>query len=219
MIRPTQIICSARFQVVTSAVVRSVPAGAVLSVLVLVLAACSPGDIEEPATPQDAFWANLQGLCESAAEGELLQAPDQQIDPESDLLVHFWECGDSEIRFPLHVDDNRSRTWVFIRHDDQLELRHDHRNEDGSEEASTWYGDTTLDEGSPNRQEFATRRGESWAGWAVEIEPDVHFTYGTMRNGEFRHQLRFDLTTEAELPPMHWGHEVRPSQRPDPAGG
>jgi hypothetical protein len=185
------------------------------------LAACGGEDAETmPAeeavavAPQDAFWENLQGLCESAAHGDLLQAPDDQIDPDADLLVHFWECGDEEIRFPLHVDDNRSRTWVFIRHDDHLELRHDHRNPDGTEEDSTWYGDTTMEEGTANRQEFASMRGEVRAGWAVEIEPGVHFTYGTMRDGEFRHHLRFDLTREAELPPMHWGHDVRPSQRP-----
>ena len=192
-------------------------------------AACAPDDGEigedqiettattaadAPSSPQDAFWANLQGLCESAAHGELLQAPDTQIDPDSDLLVHFWECGDEEIRFPLHVDDNRSRTWVFIRHDDHLELRHDHRHEDGTEEDNTWYGDTTIDQGTANRQEFASMRGEVIGGWAVEIEPGVHFTYGTMRDHEFRHHLRFDLTEEAELPPMHWGHETRPSQRP-----
>lgn len=169
-------------------------------------------------TPQDAFWQSLQSLCESAAEGELLQAPDDQIDPESRLVVHFWECGDDEVRFPLHVDDNRSRTWVFIRHDDHLELRHDHRNADGTEASNTWYGDTTIDEGSANRQEFATVQNGVLGGWAVEIEPGVHFTYGTMRDGEFRHHLRFDLTEEVEIPPMHWGYETRPSQRPgDPS--
>jgi len=169
-------------------------------------------------SPQNAFWENLRGLCVSAAAGELLQAPDRQIDPDADLVVHFWECGDEEIRFPLHVDDNRSRTWVFIRHADHLELRHDHRNEDGTEERNTWYGATTLQEGTANRQEFATMRGEVRSGWAVEIEPGVHFTYGTMRDGEWRHHLRFDLTLPVELPPMHWGHETRPSQRPRSSG-
>ncbi len=199
------------------------------ALLAFALSACGPDDAREaeaPAdqetaaaeSPQDGFWANLQGLCESAAEGELLQAPDDQISPDADLVVHFWECGDREIRFPLHVDDNRSRTWVFIRHDDHLELRHDHRHEDGTEEDNTWYGATTISEGTANRQEFATQRGESIGGWAVEIEPGVHFTYGTMRDHEWRHHLRFDLTEEVDLPPTHWGHDVRPSQRPDPSG-
>jgi hypothetical protein len=195
--------------------------------LVLALPACAPEDGPDPdaapdpaveataASPQDAFWANLQRLCESAAEGALLQAPDEQIDPDARLVVHFWECGDEELRFPLHVDENRSRTWVFIRHDDHLELRHDHRHTDGTEEDRTWYGATTIAEGSANRQEFATVRDDGGiGGWAVEIEPGVHFTYGTMRDGEWRHELRFDLTRRVELPPMHWGHETRPSQRP-----
>lgn len=164
--------------------------------------------------PRDLFWERLQALCETAAEGELLQAPDQQILPGQRLVVHFWECGDDEIRFPLHVDDNRSRTWVLIRHADHLELRHDHRIEDGSEDTNTWYGATTLAPGSAGRQEFVTQRGEISSGWAIEIEPGVHFTYGTIRNGEWRHHLEFDLQNPIALPPMHWGHETRPSQRP-----
>jgi hypothetical protein len=168
------------------------------------------------AAPQDAFWATLQALCESAASGKLLQAPegDTQIDPDAPLVVHFWECSDDELRFPLHVAENRSRTWVFIRHDDHLELRHDHRHEDGTEESNTWYGATTLAEGTPLRQEFVTERGGMSGGWRVEVEPGQRFTYGTIRNGEWRHHLEFDLTAPAEIPPPPWGHETRPSQRP-----
>lgn len=59
-----------------------------------------------------------------------------------------------------------------------------------------------------------TDRDGFMGGWAVEIEPGVHYTYGTVRDGEWRHHLRFDLPAAAELPPMHWGYEVRPSQRP-----
>lgn len=177
-------------------------------------AAAGQGTMGGDDEPRDLFWQHLQALCESAAEGELLQAPDEQILPGQRLVVHFWECGDEEIRFPLHVDENRSRTWVLIHRGDHLELRHDHRNPDGTEESNTWYGATTLEPGSENRQEFVTRRGEVSGGWAIEIEPGVHFTYGTIRNGEWRHHLEFDLTTPVELPPMHWGHETRPSQRP-----
>ncbi len=167
---------------------------------------------------QDAFWQNLQALCESAAPGELLQAPDTQIDPDAALVVHFWECGEEEIRFPLHVDDNRSRTWVFIRHDDALELRHDHRNPDGTEESNTWYGASTVAEGTAIRQDFVNVRGEMTSGWRVEIHPGERYEYGTARNGEWRHHLVFDLTSPVEVPPMHWGHETRPSQRPTPGG-
>lgn len=166
--------------------------------------------------PQDAFWANLQSLCESAAPGTLLQAPegDTQIDPEAPLVVHFRECGDDELRFPVHVADNRSRTWVFIRHADHLELRHDHRHEDGSEETNTWYGATTLDEGTSQSQEFVSDRDGTLVGWRVEIEPGVRYSYGTIRDGAWRHHLEFDLGSPADIPPPPWGHETRPSQRP-----
>jgi hypothetical protein len=168
------------------------------------------------ATAQDGFWAHLGALCESAAEGRLLRAPegDAQIDPDARLVVHFRECGEEEHRFPLHVDDNRSRTWVFIRHDDALELRHDHRHPDGTEEENTWYGATTMDAGTVTRQEFVVERAGVLAGWRVEIIPGQRFTYGTIRDGEWRHHLEFDLTSPVPAPPPPWGHETRPSQRP-----
>jgi len=166
--------------------------------------------------PQDQFWTHLRGLCESAATGKLLAAPpgDTQIDPTATLVVHFWECGDQELRFPLHVNDNRSRTWVFIRHADKIELRHDHREADGTESRNTWYGATTLSAGSATRQDFVTERNGTTSGWRVEVEPGKSFAYGTARNGEFRHHLVFDLTIKTPLPPKPWGHTVRPSQRP-----
>jgi hypothetical protein len=169
-----------------------------------------------PAADRDAFWQHLQGLCERAATGRLLQAPpgDTQIPPTARLVVHFWECGDTELRFPLHVDDDHSRTWVFIRHADRLELRHDHRNADGTEASNTWYGATTLSAGTATRQDFVTQRGETTSGWRVEIDPGQTFSYGTARNGEYRHHLVFDLTTPATRPPLPWGHDRRPSQRP-----
>jgi hypothetical protein len=200
-------------------------------------AACGSPGTDEPAggrpigdrngqvaaeSPQDAFWRNLQALCPAAAEGELVRAPegDTQIDGAAGLVVHFWECGDAELRFPLHVGENRSRTWVFIRHADHLELRHDHRHEDGTEEdePDTWYGATTVDEGTANRQEFVFDRDGMTVGWRVEIEPGERFTYGTMREGQWRHHMEFDLTRAAPIPPLPWGHETRPSQRPSPSG-
>jgi hypothetical protein len=196
----------------------------------LAVAACTPAGLtpgeragaQTAAAPaaQDAFWANLRALCESAAEGRLLQAPpgDTQIDPNARLVVHFRECGPDELRFPFHVGENRSRTWVYIRHADRLELRHDHRHADGTEESNTWYGATTMDAGTAYRQDFVTERDGVRSGWRVEIEPGRRYSYGTARNGEWRHHLEFDLTRPVTPPPPPWGHETRPSQRPTPRG-
>jgi hypothetical protein len=170
-------------------------------------------------TPQTAFWRQLQALCSSAtraAEGRLLKAPEgnTQVDPNARLVVHFWECGDRELRFPFHVGENRSRTWVFIRHDDRLELRHDHRHRDGTEEENTWYGASTMAEGTANRQEFVRDRDGVLMGWRVEIEPGRHYSYGTIRDGEWRHHLEFDLTRPVPAPLLPWGSDKRPSQKP-----
>jgi hypothetical protein len=201
---------------------------AVTMSLVVLLAGCAgttpatvaggPASLE--AAPQDAFWMRLQALCESAAAGRLLQAPagDTQIDPAASLVVHFRECGPDELRFPVHVGDNRSRTWVFIRHPDHLELRHDHRHEDGTEESNTWYGASTLEQGTASQQEFVSERNGMLAGWRVSIEPGVRYTYGTIRDGEWRHHLEFDLSRPADIPPPPWGYRTRPSQRPTPRG-
>ncbi len=168
-------------------------------------------------SPQDMFWSNLQALCGQAAAGRVLRVPegDTQIDPSAGLVVNFWECSGTELRFPLHVDENRSRTWVFIRHQGSLELRHDHRHPDGTEESNTWYGASTLDDGTATRQEFVTDRGGVRGGWRVEIEPGRRFTYGTIRQGEWRHHLEFDLSRPVAQPLMHWGYQNRPSQRPN----
>ncbi len=189
---------------------------AFLAVPLLLALTATPAWAQAASSARDTFWSSLQALCETAAAGKLVSAPpgDTQIDPNAHLVVHFWECSDTELRFPLHVAENRSRTWVFIRHADKLELRHDHRHEDGTEDRTTWYGASTLDDGSATRQEFVTERNGVRGGWAVEIEPGKRFTYGTIRNSEWRHHLAFDLSAPVEPPPMHWGHTTRPSQRP-----
>lgn len=188
---------------------------ALVRALVVVAVTAAPLTAQS-VSPRDGFWARLQALCESSAAGRLVAAPpgDTQIDPTARLVVHFWECGDTELRFPLHVAENRSRTWVFIRHADKLELRHDHRHEDGTEDRTTWYGAETMDEGTAGSQEFVTERNGVRSGWRVQVEPGRHFTYGTIRGGDWRHHLEFDLSAPVAAPPMHWGHTVRPSQRP-----
>jgi len=178
------------------------------------LAGCLPA--QERVSPRDAFWANLSALCGTAAEGTLLAAPpgDTQVDASARLVVHFWQCGKDEIRFPFHVGENRSRTWTLIRHPDRLELRHDHRHADGSEESNTWYGAFTQSEGTALLQEFVRERDGVLRGWRIAVEPGSRYEYGTIADGQWRHHLRFDLTKPVPPPPLPWGHEKRPTQRP-----
>jgi hypothetical protein len=103
--------------------------------------------------------------------------------------MHVRRCEEDEIQIPLHVGENRSRTWIITRTDTGLRLKHDHRHPDGSEEEQTQYGGDTEDSGtateqSPSRRPAGhlpvrpDRRGGAASG-AVGIR-------GGLRGGAFR---------------------------------
>ena len=137
------------------------------------------------------------------------------------LVMHVRGCDDPtrELKVPFHVGDDHSRTWVLTRTDDGVRLKHDHRHEDGSEDAVTMYGGDTAAAGTAQRQEFpvdaesiATFEREGLSAsvtntWAMEIEPDQRFLYELSRPGGRMFQVGFDLTRPVELPPTPWGHE------------
>ncbi len=199
----------------------------ILILAVLGITACDPteeaaDDLPAPdmaeMTGFDAFWMNLNEHCGQAFEGEVIEKPegDDQLSEDAELIVHFRECEEEELRLPLHVleedmdDWNRSRTWVITPHEEGLELRHDHRNPDGTEEENTWYGAVTLGDSDGNTAEFIRtgRDGEGvQSGWRITILPGERYTYGTIRDGEWGYRLDFDLTNPIDPPPAPWGFE------------
>lgn len=168
-----------------------------------------------PAADQEAFWENLRDLCGQAFEGTLLLAP-----PDDDwwgadrVVMHVRECGEEEIRIPLHIDENRSRTWVVTRTATGLRLKHDHRLADGTPDASnTDYGGDTVLPGSQWRQEFPADAysvgvvpARASQLWYLELRPGRDFSYGLRREAAgLRYHLEFDLTQPVEPPPPPWG--------------
>ena len=178
----------------------------------VVLAGCATAG---PAPEQQEFWERLQELCGQAFMGQVLEAP-----PDSDwwdaqrFIMHVRECDDHKIRIPLHVDENRSRTWVVSRIESGLRLKHDHRNRDGTPDTTnTDYGGDTMLPGSIWRQEFpadsysvSARPARESQLWFLEIRPGVDFVYGLRREAtSLRYRLQFDLTQPVEPPPAPWG--------------
>jgi hypothetical protein len=171
------------------------------------------------AAPSAAFWAALEALCGQAFAGRIVaNEPPNPNDPFAGkpLVMHVRSCTPGEIRIPFHVGDDRSRTWVVTRTAAGLRLKHDHRHEDGSEDAVTQYGGDTVAAGTPTRQEFPadaesrelfTRRNMPASlpnVWALELEPGKTFTYELARPGRlFRVEL--DLTRPIPPPPAPWG--------------
>ena len=206
----------------------------------ILLAACGPqpanqntapaADSAPPAAAEpapapaavDEFMANIARHCWKAYAGRIV-ANEPAVDDDpfegKPLVMHVRECGEGEIKIPFHVGDDHSRTWVLTRTDAGLRLKHDHRHEDGSDDATTMYGGDTASEGSAQRQEFPDdaysiemfeREGLNVSVtnvWAMEIEPGQRFLYELARPGGRLFQVEFDLTTEVETPPTPWGHQ------------
>jgi hypothetical protein len=187
------------------------------------------GTMEAAAVPEDIFLDNLAFHCGSAFPGGLVLTPegDAMLTGTEELLVHFRDCQPGEVRIPFHVEVeatgewNRSRTWYVMRVDEGLELRHDHREPDGSESTRTWYGGVSTMGGTATRQDFASPERTAAAGvpvgWRIEIEPGNFYRYGTTYDGDYDWMIEFDLSrpVSGEIPGA-WGAETPPSRIPGP---
>lgn len=176
------------------------------------LAACAPATPE--LGPQDKFWQGINALCGQAFAGTVVEAPPGDTSfANHELVMHVRSCQEREIRIPFHVGADRSRTWVLSRTETGLRLKHDHRHEDGSEDAVTQYGGDTEGAGEPGEQEF---RADSLTAtlipaavtnvWTIEIAPGRQYVYALRREGtDRRFRIEFDLTRPVPIPPAPWG--------------
>ena len=114
---------------------------------------------EPPAATQDAFFATLERLCGERFVGEAVFPEDPGDDwRDQELVATFETCTEEELRIPFHVGENRSRTWVIRRVAGGLELKHDHRHDDGTPDEITDYGGTTAEPGTALAQSFPADR-------------------------------------------------------------
>jgi hypothetical protein len=189
--------------------------GIALSLLLgLGIVAAGPAAAAQEPEPQDAFWARLHALCGQAFAGQLIEAPpgDDSFSGRA-LVMHVRECSESRIRIPFFVGDDRSRTWVLTRTAEGLRLKHDHRHEDGSEDAITQYGGDTQTMGSAEAQQFhadahtsALIPAAATNVWTVEVVPGLRYSYALERRGtDRRFRVDFDLSTGLEPPGAPWG--------------
>jgi hypothetical protein len=191
----------------------SLAAAALAALLIAPLSAQADDAMFEDSV--NGFWDNISALCGKAFAGEATRAPAGSTAFEGlRLVMHVRACEENRIRIPLAVGDNLSRTWVLTRHEDgRLELRHDHRHEDGSDEDVTMYGGFTPNTGTRYEQIFPTdaRTMETLPGsypnvWFMGVTPGEAFVYAVDRLGTDRgYRFEFDLTVEVDAPPAPWG--------------
>jgi hypothetical protein len=159
------------------------------------------------------LWTELQRRCGEAYEGRVVEGTEPSDDAmrSERLVMHVRECGESEIRVPFHVGSNRSRTWVITRTADGLRLKHDHRHEDGTPDATTEYGgdsrgpiDLTV-EFPADAYTGTLLPAAATNVWTLSIDPGRTFTYALRReNSPRRFRAAFDLTRTVETPPAPW---------------
>jgi hypothetical protein len=166
------------------------------------LLACGPARVEAPAPQHAAFWERVQALCGQTFEGRVVEAPEGDATFTGHRLVmHVRDCDEDEIRIPLQVGDDRSRTWVLSRTPDGLRLRHDHRRPDGTPDDNTDYGGHTAAPGTAARQEFpadafsiAAVPARATQYWYLELHPGPVFAYGLHRQATgLRYRFEFAI--------------------------
>ncbi|MCO5250474.1 MAG: hypothetical protein M9949_03520 [Candidatus Kapabacteria bacterium] len=164
--------------------------------------------------PTQVFWDNLSAMCGKSFEGRL--DSDSASDPDvagKVLIMNVRKCSENEIKVPFVVGDDKSRTWIFTKIGDRLQLKHDHRHEDGTEDDTNFYGGMTSNAGRDTLQMFIADQETldmfdfaAFNVWMVELLPNNHFAYSLRRIGTDRHfRVLFDLTKEVPAPESLWG--------------
>ncbi len=181
--------------------------------LLLFLIQISGISAQTASTPgNSAFWNSLKQHCGKAFAGEVKIAPEGDSFRGKKLVMHVRSCEENVIKIPFFVGEDRSRTWVLTKVAGRIELKHDHRHEDGKPDDITMYGGMTTSSGSAEMQVFPA--DEETAKmlpaaisnvWWVDLTKE-NFTYNLRRVGTDRfYSIQFDLTKEIAIPEAPWG--------------
>ncbi|WP_286828621.1 MULTISPECIES: hypothetical protein [Kordiimonas] len=164
------------------------------------------------------LFSDLKDQCGKAFEGRVVE--DSTNDPRwgnARLVMHIRDCSDTQLKIPLHMDDDRSRVWVITKlPDGHMQLKHDHRHADGSEDKVTQYGGRTRTIASASSFDFpvddASIENFMENGleasvtnvWQLRVEQAQNtFHYRLERPGR-SFEIVFDLTKPVPVPPPAW---------------
>jgi hypothetical protein len=170
--------------------------------LLLALAACT--QTQYPLSkPQQSFYKSLGELCGKSYSGKVI-FPADGTDPFAGkaLVMHVQTCSDTTIRIPFTVGEDRSRTWVISKQPAGLQLKHDHRHEDGTPDDVTLYGGMALATDNKLEQRFPADAytaqllpAAATNEWTLALSPDGKtFSYILKRDNKLRFRADFDLT-------------------------
>jgi len=162
----------------------------------------SKGTEATNATPAT-FYDNLLALCGKSYSGKAIYpADDTNPFAGKPLVMHVQTCSDTTIRIPFQVGEDKSRTWVIRKTNEGLQLKHDHRHEDGTPDEITNYGGISPDAATSLEQHFpadaqtaALIAVAATNEWTLAFSPDGKtFSYILKRDNQLRFRADFDLT-------------------------
>lgn len=127
------------------------------------------------------------------------------------LMMQVKSYSDRDVKIPFYVGEDKSRTWVLSYSNNLLTLKHDHRQEDGSADAVTFYGGTANNNGSEIMQMFPADQETCqmidyacYNVWWITMDSNT-FTYNLRRIGSDRlFSVKFDLRKPIESNYQPW---------------
>ncbi|RUO76311.1 hypothetical protein [Pseudidiomarina taiwanensis] len=178
------------------------------------LSACVQVDDE----PRFAFFERFQPYCGQAFAATVVEDNQPSAAWQQPLVVHIRDCEANTIRMPLHVGDDRSRTWVLNQTADYLDFQHIHLHEDGSPDAVSPYGGHTVAMGSADIQAFpvddASKALFKANGLDVSMQNTWTFEFVDAQTLEYQlsrpnriFRVQIDLSQPVDIPPPAWGYQ------------
>lgn len=150
----------------------------------------------------DSLFETLQALNGKSFSGKMSFPNDSKHEMNKPMTITVEAVSDEEVRVPLKVGENRSRTWILTRTPEGVQLKHDHRHEDGTPDDVTNYGG--LDSKSelstllvfPADADTAKMLPEAASNvWSLRLSPDgKQLFYYLERHGKPRFEAVFDLS-------------------------
>lgn len=154
-------------------------------------------------TQERAFLNNIAQLCGQTFAGrETFIAEGRESWADKSFVMHITVCEDDRVYVPFHLDNDHSRTWMFLVEDGRLRFRHDHRHEDGTPEEITMYGGYADGDGTSLLQNFPADDytcemlpTSCDAVWRVFLSEDLStFSYQLLYQEELLFEGAFDIS-------------------------
>lgn len=150
----------------------------------------------------DSLFDHLQGLHGKSYPGRMTFPADSTHEMNKPMTITVEVVSAEEIRIPLQVGEDRSRTWVLTRSPAGVLLKHDHRHPDGTPDEVTNYGGLAArpELGNllvfPADQETSAMLPEAASNaWSLRLSPDGRqLFYYLERHTKPRFEAAFDLT-------------------------